>query len=97
VVLSACRTALGKEVRGEGLLGLSRSFFAAGAARVMVSYWGVDDRATAELMTRFYRLLLVDRLRPAAALRGAQLSMLADPAWRAPYHWAGFALQGDWR
>ncbi len=97
VVLSACRTALGKEVRGEGILGLTRGFFGAGAPRVVVSYWSVDDRATAELMIRFYRGMLQDGLRPAEALRRAQLSLRAEDAWKAPYYWAGFALQGEWR
>jgi CHAT domain-containing protein len=97
VVLSACRTALGKEVRGEGLLGLTRGFLYAGAARVLVSLWEVADSPTAELMERFYRGLLQERLSPAAALRSAQRSMLADERWSAPSNWAGFVLQGDWR
>jgi CHAT domain-containing protein len=96
VVLSACRTALGREVRGEGLLGLPRGFLYAGATRVLVSLWDVQDESTAELMRRFYRHLLVAGRSPAAALRAAQLSMLAEPRY-APYHWAGFVLQGDWR
>ncbi|MEE8523479.1 MAG: CHAT domain-containing tetratricopeptide repeat protein [Thermoanaerobaculia bacterium] len=80
-----------------GELGLTRGFFNAGVPRVVVSYWNVDDRATAELMQRFYRAMLRDHQRPAAALRSAQLSMLAESAWQAPYFWAGFALQGEWR
>ncbi len=97
VVLSACQTALGGEIRGEGLVGLTRGFLYAGARRVIVSLWRVSDVATAELMTRFYRELLQNRLPPAAALRSAQLSMLAEPRWQAPFHWGGFVLQGDWR
>ncbi len=97
VVLSACQTALGKEVRGEGMIGLTYGFFYAGASRVMVSLWRVSDRATAELMTRFYRGLLEDRRSPAQALRAAQLSMASEDGWQAPYYWAGFILQGDWR
>ena len=97
VVLSACRSGLGKEVRGEGLVGLTQSFLYAGAARVMVSLWRVDDLATACLMERFYRGVFEDGLRPAAALRSAQLSMLSEGRWAAPYHWAGFFLQGEWR
>ena len=98
VVLSGCQTGLGREIRGEGLLGLNRGFMYAGAARVMSSLWKVDDRATAELMERFYRALRSAR-KPAAAaaLREAQAGMAADPRWRAPYYWAGFALQGEWR
>ncbi len=97
VVLSGCRTALGKKLRGEGLLGLTRGFFYAGARRLVVSFWNVDDRATAELMKRFYRAMLGDRQPPAQALRAAQLSMLGEVEWQAPYYWAGFALHGDWR
>lgn len=97
VVLSACRTRLGREIRGEGLVGLPQAFFRAGARRVIVSSWPVSDLATAELMGRFYRHLLEDGLPPAAALRRAQLEMLADERWRAPYYWAAFSLEGDWR
>lgn len=98
VVLSACQTALGKEVRGEGLVGLTRGFMYAGAARVMASLWKVDDEATAELMKRFYEGMLGERrLRPADALRQAQIEMWRKPAWRAPYYWAAFTLQGEWK
>ncbi|MEP7341027.1 MAG: CHAT domain-containing protein, partial [Acidobacteriota bacterium] len=97
VVLSACQTALGKNVKGEGLVGLTRGFMYAGAARVVASLWDVRDEATAELMTRFYRGMLKDNLRPAAALRAAQVSMLKDARWEAPYYWAGFVLQGEWK
>jgi CHAT domain-containing protein/Tfp pilus assembly protein PilF len=97
VVLSACRTALGKEIRGEGLVGLTRGFFQAGARSVVVSLWEVEDRATAELMRRFYRGMLKENLPPAAALRAAQDSLRREPGWEAPYFWAGFVLQGDWQ
>jgi len=97
VVLSACRTALGKEVRGEGLIGLTRGFMYAGAARVLASLWSVEDRATAELMGSFYRGMLRRGLSPAAALRKAQLEMAHDPKRKSPYYWAGFSLQGEWR
>ncbi|HEX3126736.1 MAG TPA: CHAT domain-containing protein [Thermoanaerobaculia bacterium] len=97
VVLSACQTGLGRELRGEGLVGLTQAFFRAGARRVVVSHWNVQDRATAELMAVFYRGLLVERLAPAAALREAQLAIRGDGRWRSPYFWAGFSLQGDWR
>jgi CHAT domain-containing protein/tetratricopeptide (TPR) repeat protein len=96
VVLSACETGIGKEVRGEGLLGLTRGFMYAGVPRVVVSLWKVDDAATAELMGRFYEGMLVRKLRPAAALRAAQLAMWQDSRWRAPYYWAAFVLQGEW-
>jgi CHAT domain-containing protein/tetratricopeptide (TPR) repeat protein len=95
VVLSACRTALGAEVRGEGLMGLTRGFMYAGAPRVMVSLWNISDHATAELMARFYDCLLRQHLPPSAALRAAQLATREH--WPSPYHWAAFELQGDWR
>lgn len=97
VALSACRTALGKEIRGEGLIGLTRGFMDAGAARVLASLWSVEDRATAGLMGSFYRAMLRDKLSPAAALRRAQLEMAASPGHRSAYFWAGFSLQGEWK
>jgi CHAT domain-containing protein len=98
VVLSACQTGLGKQVRGEGLLGLTRGFMYAGAPRVVVSLWRVDDAATAELMGRFYRHMLGRKRSPAAALRHAKIEMMeAHGDWRAPYFWAGLVLQGDWK
>jgi CHAT domain-containing protein len=97
VVLSACDTALGREVRGEGLVGLTRGFFHAGARRVVVSLWPVQDQPTAELMRRFYQAMLRDHLPPAAALRTAQAGLRGEPRWRDPHDWAGFVLQGDWK
>ena len=97
VVLSACETALGTDIRGEGLLGLPQSFMYAGAASVIVSLWNVDDQATAELMAHFYEKLLIAGLPPAAALRSAQMTIRKATKWQAPYFWAGFVLQGEWR
>jgi CHAT domain-containing protein len=97
VVLSACQTALGREIKGEGLVGLTRGFMYAGAPRVVASLWEVDDVATSELMRRFYEEMLRDNERPAAALRKAQIAMWRESNWRAPYYWAGFILQGEWR
>jgi CHAT domain-containing protein len=97
VVLSACQTALGEEIRGEGLVGLTRGFMHAGAQRVVASLWQVDDVATADLMQRFYRRMLKENLRPAAALRAAQIEMSKSSRWSAPYYWAGFVMQGEWR
>jgi CHAT domain-containing protein/uncharacterized protein HemY len=97
VVLSACQTGLGKEIKGEGLVGLTRGFMYAGAPRVVVSLWSVSDQATAELMTRFYQGMLNGKLSPAAALRAAQVSLWKEKNWQAPYYWAAFALQGEWR
>ena len=97
VVLSGCQTALGKHVRGEGPIGLARAFMYAGVPRVVASLWPVDDLATSELMKRFYRAMLVDRLTPAAALHAAQRELAATERWRLPYYWAPFVLQGDWQ
>jgi CHAT domain-containing protein len=97
VVLSACQTALGKDVRGEGLIGLTRGFMYAGARRVVASLWKVDDAATAEFMRRFYQNLLQNKLSTAAALRQTQNEMKKIPRFRPPYFWAGFTLQGDWK
>jgi CHAT domain-containing protein len=97
VVLSACQTALGKEIRGEGLIGLTRGFMYAGAERVLASLWNVNDGATAQFMKRFYQGLFTQGLRPAAALRAAQVEMWRRQSTRAPYYWAAFVLQGDWK
>jgi CHAT domain-containing protein len=97
VVLSACETGLGREIRGEGLIGLTRGFMYAGAARVLVSLWDVSDQGTSELMPRFYKGLLEQGLSPAAALRQAQIAMLKSRQWQAPYYWAPFTLQGEWK
>ena len=97
VVLSACQTGLGREVRGEGLVGLTRGFMYAGARRLMASLWQVDDAATGELMQRFYRGVLGEkRLSPSAALRAAQIEMWKQQQWRSPYYWAAFVVQGEW-
>jgi CHAT domain-containing protein/predicted negative regulator of RcsB-dependent stress response len=97
VVLSACQTALGKDVRGEGLLGLTRGFMYAGASCVVSSLWKVDDEATAELMRQSYTNMLQKGMTPAAALRAAQNSIRQRPEWRAAYYWAGFTVQGEYR
>jgi CHAT domain-containing protein len=96
VVLSACQTALGKEYKGEGLVGLTRGFMYAGAPRVVASLWRIDDRGASELMKRFYQLMLEVGLRPAAALRAAQASMWMDRRWQSPHYWAAFTFQGEW-
>ena len=96
VVLSACQTALGKDIRGEGIVSLTRGFMHAGAPRIVASLWNVDDAATAELMSRFYRQMIVNGLKPAAALRAAQLDLSKETRYQSPYFWAGFVLQGEW-
>jgi len=95
-VLSACQTALGKDIKGEGLVGLSHSFISAGSRTVVSSLWQVDDRATASLMAEFYKSMLQNGLSPAAALRAAKLKMMQDKRWNAPYFWAGFVVQGEY-
>lgn len=97
VVLSACDTALGREIRGEGLQGLTRGFMQAGARSVAATLWRVPDRATAEFVRRFYAHLLQTGATPSAALRATQQEMRAERRWRDPHHWAAFTLQGDWR
>jgi CHAT domain-containing protein/tetratricopeptide (TPR) repeat protein len=97
VVLSACETALGKEVAGEGLVGLTRAFMYAGATRVVASLWNVDDVSTKQLMKSFYRAMEQKGMRPAAALRAAQVELWRDPRWRYPYYWAAFQIQGEWK
>lgn len=97
VVLSACSTALGKQIKGEGLEGLARSFMYAGVPRVVASLWKVDDVATANLMKHFYKSMVEDHKTPAAALRAAQLEMYRRPQWRSPYYWAAFVVQGEYR
>ncbi|MFT4930131.1 MAG: CHAT domain-containing protein, partial [Phenylobacterium sp.] len=105
VVLSGCKTAVGKLIDGEGLQGLSRAFFEAGGKRVIGSLWSVQDDATATLMGAFYRLLLVDKKPPAEALRLAKLAVKnhqrnafsghQQQPWQDPFYWAGFVLQGS--
>jgi CHAT domain-containing protein len=97
VVLSACETGLGKEVRGEGLVGLTRGFMYAGSRRVVVSLWSVNDVATSEVMAKFYQKMLQEGQNPVSALRAAQLEMWKSQQWQSPYYWAAFTVQGDWR
>ncbi len=97
VVLSACETGLGKDVKGEGLEGLTRGFMYAGARRVVVSLWNVNDKATAGLMQHLYVGMLKNKKTPAAALRAAQIEMLGVKQWQSPYYWAPFVMQGEWR
>jgi CHAT domain-containing protein/tetratricopeptide (TPR) repeat protein len=96
VVLSACETGLGKDVKGEGLIGLTRGFMYAGARRVIVSLWNVNDKATASLMEQVYTGMLKTHKTPAASLRAAQVEMLRQKQWQSPYYWAAFVIQGDW-
>jgi CHAT domain-containing protein/tetratricopeptide (TPR) repeat protein len=94
VVLSACQTGLGEDIRGEGLVGLTRGFMYAGTRRVITSLWNVDDANTAKLMTSLFQKTLKEQQTPSAALRAAQLQL-----WQTnpdPRYWAAFTLQGEW-
>jgi CHAT domain-containing protein/tetratricopeptide (TPR) repeat protein len=97
VTMSACSTALGREIAGEGLTGLTQGLMYSGSRSVLASLWQVPDRATAELMKRFYQNLLDEKQKPATALRNAQLDLSSEPRWRSPYFWGAFVLQGEWQ
>jgi CHAT domain-containing protein/Tfp pilus assembly protein PilF len=97
VVLSACNTGLGREIQGEGLVGLTQGFMYAGAPQIVASLWSVNDAATAELMGRFYQAMEQKKMSPAAALRQAQIQILKQKRWHDPYYWAGFVIHGDGR
>jgi CHAT domain-containing protein len=97
VVLSACDTGLGKQIKGEGLVGLTRGFMYAGAARVVASLWKVDSLKTEKLMKLFYEGMLVNQLPPLQALQRAQIEMWKQSPQEAPYYWAAFILQGEWK
>src|SRR6476469_1016821 len=97
VVLSACQSGMGQNVKGEGMVGLTRGFMYAGAQRVAVSLWSVDDEGTAVLMQKFYQKMVQQKLAPAAALRAAQIEMMQQEKWKSPYYWAAFNLQGEWK
>jgi CHAT domain-containing protein len=95
-VLSGCDTALGKEISGEGLIGLTRGFLQAGAKGVIASLWPQSDSATAEFMGRFYRHLERDGMGAAAALRAAQTEEWRSGQTSSASYWAGFEFHGDW-
>jgi CHAT domain-containing protein/Tfp pilus assembly protein PilF len=97
VVLSACQTAVGKNVKGEGLMGLARSFLFAGSKSVLATLWEVDDEATTELIKHFYHGLLIEHLPASVALKNAKLFIRSQKRWQPPYFWAGFELQGEYR
>ncbi|MEM8930715.1 MAG: CHAT domain-containing protein [Acidobacteriota bacterium] len=106
VVLSACDSAVGESMAGEGLQSLSQAFQLVGARSVVASRWSVHDHATATLMVRFYRHLRAGRSKDEA-LRQAQLELIRDPVdgmqpgslvdYSSPYYWAAFQVDGDWR
>lgn len=95
VVLSACDTGLGKDIRGEGLASLTRGFMYAGSPRVVATMWKVDDYATSLFMKSFYEHMFKKKLSPAAALRQAQIEMMSQARWSNPFNWAAFMLYGE--
>ena len=97
VVLSACQSGMGQNIKGEGMVGLTRGFMYAGAQRVAVSLWNVEDEGTSVLMPKFYQKMLQQKLAPAAALRAAQIEIMQEEKWQSPYYWAAFTLQGEWK
>ncbi len=97
VMLSACETGLGKEKRGEGVIGLTRAFMYAGAPTVGVTLWSVADKSTADLMTDFYKRFLGSGNSAPGAMRNAQLSMISARKYSAPFYWAPFVLVGEWK
>lgn len=97
VVLSACKSGLGKEIKGEGLMSLNSAFLQAGAKSVLSSSWKVDDNATAEFMKRFYTNLIDKELTPSESLRQTQLEMLQFTQFKSPFYWGAFTLQGEFR
>ncbi|NES07294.1 MAG: CHAT domain-containing protein, partial [Okeania sp. SIO2F4] len=97
VVLSACETGIGEEIRGEGLVSLTRGFMYAGAKRVVVSLWSVADNSTAQLMEKYYQKILETGKNPVEAMRETQLEMLSSENWNSPYYWAPFVVQGEWK
>lgn len=97
VVLSACQTALGKDVRGEGLIGISRGFFYAGSKRIVASLWKVDDSATAEFMKRFYKNHLQKGMPASQALKQTKVEMKKIRRYQSPFFWSAFILLGDWK
>ncbi|MEM6402640.1 MAG: CHAT domain-containing protein [Cyanobacteria bacterium P01_D01_bin.116] len=97
IVLSACETALGKQVNGEGLVGLTRGLMYASGEQVVLSLWQVSDEGTSVLMQEFYQQMLRGGKNPVESLRAAQKKLWQDEKWRNPYYWAGFTVQGEWR
>lgn len=97
VTLSACDTAIGKEIDGEGVMSLGRAFLFAGAHTVLSTLWPIDDQATSVFMQHFYSALLKKHESIAQSVREAQAYMQTTSAWHDPYYWAAFTLQGDWQ
>lgn len=97
VVLSACSTGVGKEVKGEGLMSLNNAFLSVGAKTVLSSLWKVEDGATLELMKNFYEAMAHEHLTPSKALQKAQIKMIRGERYKSPFYWAAFTVQGDFK
>jgi CHAT domain-containing protein len=97
VVLSACETGIGKEVKGQGLMSLNNAFLQVGAKSVLSSLWKVDDQATKELMKNFYQELATEKFTTTESLRQAQIRMFKNPQFKSPFFWAAFTVQGDYK
>ncbi|MEH2440706.1 CHAT domain-containing protein [Nostoc sp.] len=97
IVLSACETGLGKEIQGEGLVGLTRGLMYEGAERLVVSLWQVSDEGTSVFMQEFYKQMLQQGKPANQALRETQLKMWHEEKWRDPNYWAAFTFLGEWR
>ena len=93
VVLSACESGLGKIVKGEGIIGLTRGFIYSGARNIVVSLWQVADKSTSELMIEFYRNIL-DGKSYSSSLREAKLKLIKDGTYSYPLEWSPFVLIG---
>lgn len=96
IVLSACRTQIEKYYNGEGMIGASRTFLAAGVPLVVASQWEVDSDATAEMMTDFHRRRAIEKLPTIEALRQSQIAMLKNEKYDQPYYWAAFITLGGY-
>ncbi|HEY6803628.1 MAG TPA: CHAT domain-containing tetratricopeptide repeat protein [Pyrinomonadaceae bacterium] len=97
VVLSGCKTGLGENLSGEGLIGLTQGFLYAGSRSVVVSLWSVQDKKTEALMAEFYEAMLKDDLAPADALHRAKLKLYHQESSRHPFYWSAFVIQGEYR
>lgn len=97
VVLSACETGVGKDIKGEGLMSLNNAFLQVGAKTVLSTLWKVDDSATLEFMKIFYGIMANENLTAASALHKTKIKMRETGRFRSPYYWAAFIIQGDFQ
>jgi CHAT domain-containing protein len=95
VVLSACNSGLGELIDGEGSIGLTYAFLHAGAKQVISTLWSVDDETTQELMSEFYKAMLLDGDSPSRALRKAVVIVMHQGRTVEPYYWAPYVITAD--